>query len=218
LARFTSALAHEVEISLPPREFAGEVAELPNGDWMFASRPGGKSRFQISRWKPGTDQVETILTDERSHLVEPTLMAKRAVPNRHPSALHDWNYANLLCLNVYTSKLHIADGTVANVRLYTREPSGKEKLLGTSAVEKDGSFYLRTPSDRPLKIELLDVSGRTLQKEAGWFWLRRGEQRICVGCHAGPETAPENAVPAVLLRSTIAADMTAATRTASGGH
>jgi hypothetical protein len=32
------------------------------------------------------------------------------------------------------------------------------------------------------------------------MWTRRGEQRICVGCHAGPERAPENAVPQVLVR------------------
>jgi hypothetical protein len=103
--------------------------------------------------------------------------------------------------------------------MYTRDASGRTALLGIAAVEKDGSFYLRTPADRPLKIELLDAHGQTIQKEAGWFWLRRGEQRICVGCHAGPETAPENAVPAVLLRSTVAADMTGATKlTASGGH
>jgi hypothetical protein len=84
-------------------------------------------------------------------------------------------------------------------------------------VEKDGSFYLRVPGDQPLKVELLDKSGNTLKKEAGWFWMRGGEQRICVGCHAGPETAPDNAVPAVLLRSTIPVDMTAGNQPLSGG-
>jgi hypothetical protein len=55
---------------------------------------------------------------------------------------------------------------------------------------------------------LLDRSGVPLQREHGWFWMKRGEQRECVGCHAGPERAPENAVPAVLLRSTDPVDMT----------
>ena len=32
--------------------------------------------------------------------------------------------------------------------------------------------------------------------------MRKGEQRICVGCHAGPERSPENAVPAVLVKTT----------------
>lgn len=219
LARFTSSLAREVEIGTQGQDFAGEIAEMGNGDWLLASRPQANAPFRISHWTPGMQQGELILSDEHADLVQPTLIAGRSVPNRHPSALHDWNYANLLCLDAYTSKSHIPAGTVANVRLYTRARSGQAIPLGISSVEKDGSFYLRTPADRPLKIELLDQAGRTLQKEAGWFWLRRGEQRICVGCHAGPETAPENVVPAVLLRSTIAKDMTGAKAdTASGGH
>jgi len=49
--------------------------------------------------------------------------------------------------------------------------------------------------------------------------MRRGEQRACVGCHAGPETAPENAVPMTLLKSTTPADMTGgAARNPSGGN
>lgn len=215
LARFTSALAHAVGIQIASGEFAGDVTELNDENWLLASRPSPASSFQIFRWSPGIQRLEAILSDDRFDLAEPTPVLSRAVPNRHPSALHDWNYANLLCLNAYTSKLHIPEGAISAVRLYTQDGAGHMSLLGTTPVEKDGSFYLRTPGDRPLKIELLDSSGKTLQKEAGWFWLRRGEQRICVGCHAGPETAPENKVPAVLLRSILAADMT---HTASGGH
>ncbi len=74
--------------------------------------------------------------------------------------------------------------------------------LGLADVEKDGSFFIQVPGDRPLRFELLDASGKVLRKQQGWMWARGGEQRICVGCHAGPERAPENAVPAVLLRST----------------
>ena len=89
----------------------------------------------------------------------------------------------------------------------------------TAQVEKDGSFYLRVPGDHAIRIELLDASGKAVKSEAGWYWLRSGEQRICVGCHAGPERAPENAVPAVLQRSTEPADFTNAVRaSAAGGH
>ena len=104
------------------------------------------------------------------------------------------------------------------VRLYTRDAAGNVKLLGTAPVESDGSFYVQTIGDQSLQIELLDGSGKTLKREAGWFWMRRGEQRVCVGCHAGPETAPENAVPMILLKSTTPADMTgAAMQHSSGG-
>jgi hypothetical protein len=125
--------------------------------------------------------------------------------------LHDWPNANLLCLNAYTSKYQFAAASIRSVRLYARANSGDSKLLGTAPVERDGSFFVQVPTEQPLQIELLDGQGRTLQREAGFFWMRRGEQRVCVGCHAGPETAPENAVPMILLKSTTPADMTGAT-------
>jgi hypothetical protein len=69
-------------------------------------------------------------------------------------------------------------------------------------VEKDGSFFVNPPSETAIRFELLDRSAKIVAAEKGWFWARRGEQRVCVGCHAGPERAPENAVPQVLQRST----------------
>jgi hypothetical protein len=69
-------------------------------------------------------------------------------------------------------------------------------------VEQDGSFYVNVPSERPIRFELLDRNRKTVVAEKGWFWMRRGEQRVCVGCHAGPERAPDNAAPQVLLRTT----------------
>ena len=141
------------------------------------------------------------------------------MPNRYPSGLHDWPNANLLCLNAYTSKYQFAAGSIHSVRLYARGDLGNPKLLGTAPVERDGSFFVQVPTEQPLQIELLDASGKTLKRERGFFWMRRGEQRGCVGCHAGPEISPENAVPMVLLKSTTPAYMTGATaQNAAGGH
>jgi hypothetical protein len=88
------------------------------------------------------------------------------------------------------------------------DTAGKTVELGKAPVESDGSFFVKTPADRPIRFALLDANGKVLRQEHGWFWARKGEQRICVGCHTGPERAPENRVPAVLLRSTTAADVT----------
>jgi hypothetical protein len=162
-------------------------------------------------WRPGTGALRPAAADPNANVIQPTLVVERTVPKRHPSGLHDWPNANLLCLNAYTSKYQFAPGSIHSVRLYTRDSVGTTKLLGSAPVERDGSFFVQVPTEHPLQIELLDSSG--------WFWMRRGEQRACVGCHAGPETAPENALPMVLLRSTIPADMTGASAHASsGGH
>ena len=219
LGRFTSARAQEVHISSPAGEYAGDGAETSSGDWLLAWRPDAKSYFQVQRWKPGNGSILAVITEKSANVIQPTLVVERTVPKRHPSALHDWPNANLLCLNAYTSKYKFAAGSIHSVRLYTRDSAGKAKLLGSAPVERDGSFFVQVPTEQSLQVELLDGSGKTLKRQAGWFWMRRGEQRGCVGCHAGPETAPENAVPMVLLKSTTPSDMTgSASHSAAGAH
>jgi hypothetical protein len=100
--------------------------------------------------------------------------------------------------------------TPATVRLETLDAQGRALTMGTAPVEADGSFFVQTPADKPIRFALLDEKGVVLRQEHGWFWIRSGEQRICVGCHAGPERASENRVPAVLLRTTTPADLTGA--------
>jgi Hydrazine synthase alpha subunit middle domain len=219
LARFTSARAQQVHISAPVGEYAGEVAETFSGDWLLAWHEKAKAHFQLMLWTPGSWDLRPAEAEQDADAVQPVFIAERSVPNRHPSGLHDWPNANLLCLNAYTSKYKFAAGSIHSVRFYTRDDVGNPRLLGTAPVERDGSFFVQVPTEKPLQLELLDGEGKTLQREAGFFWMRRGEQRACVGCHAGPETSPDNAVPMILLKSTTPADMTGATaQNASGGH
>ncbi len=218
LARFTSALAHEVTIAAPAGNYSGDVLETSSEAWLVSWRSEAGKKFELRKWKPGSVTLRPEIAENGVNILEPVLLAERNTPNRHPSGLHDWPYANTLCLNAYTSKTDFAAGSIATVRFYTPGPSGSPQLIGTAPVEKDGSFYVRVPGDRPLKIELLDSSGKSLKRQAGWYWMRAGEQRICVGCHAGPETAPENAVPAVLLRTIVPVDMTGSKPTSPGGH
>jgi Hydrazine synthase alpha subunit middle domain len=219
LVRFTSPLAHADPISAPKGHFAGDVAQMPSGEWLVSWRKSPAEPYRLMKWAPGAPSLEPLAVQNGLNLLQPILIASRPVPNRHPSGLHDWPNANLLCLTAYTSKYHFDPGSIATVKVYTAGPSGQPKLIGSSPVETDGSFFLHVPSDRPIKFELLDGNGKTLKKEAGWFWIRRGEQRICVGCHAGPERAPDNEVPQVLLKSTDPVDMTLETsHTRTGGH
>jgi hypothetical protein len=69
---------------------------------------------------------------------------------------------------------------------------------------------VQVPGDQPIRFVLLDQHGSVVRQEHGWFWIRAGEQRICVGCHTGPERASENRVPAVLMRTTTPFDLTGA--------
>jgi hypothetical protein len=215
LARFTSPLAREVRVAAPGADYAGAIAETPSGEWLVSARNARGGDYAMKSWQPNLSSgrpLHTVLALPGQNLVEPVLLASRERPRQHPSALHDWNYANLLALDARQSREGDLKTTPAQVRLETQDAAGGAVVLGSSPVESDGSFFVKAPADRPIRFLLVDEKGTVLRQEHGWFWIRRGEQRICVGCHTGPERAAENNVPAVLLRSTTPVDLAGAPR------
>lgn len=208
LAKFTSALAHEAPVAAPHGDYAGAVAETPSGQWLVSSRASASAHYELRLITPGAMSMRTLHSRSDSDLVEPVLVAPRPRPHRHPSALHPWNYANTLVLDSRLSRESDLKAAPALVRLETLDPQGRVTSNGTSPVDPDGSFFLQVPGDRPIRFVLLDQHGTVLRQEHGWFWIRAGEQRICVGCHTGPERASENRVPAVLMRTTTPFDLT----------
>lgn len=210
LARFTSPLAEEEGMRAPRAQYAGRIAETASGDLLLSARESERGRFALKLWKPGSALLRSFFAEADGNLVDPVIVAAHDRPRRHPSALHDWDYANLLALDARISR----DGTLrdspAKVRLEAQDNSGKAVSMGEAPVESDGSFFVKAPADRPIRFALVDGNGAVIRQEHGWFWVRRGEQRYCVGCHAGPERAPENRVPAVLTRSTTPFDLTGA--------
>ncbi len=230
LARFTSPLAHEQAIAAPAATYAGGIAELPSGNWLLSARVNAGPHYAIRHFKPASSPngasrlMSTVLAIDGKDLVDPVLLGARARPNRHPSGLHPWSYANLLALDARLSREGALKGTPAAVRLETQDTAGHALTIGTAPIEKDGSFFIQVPGDKPIRLSVLDSRGTVLRQEHGWFWARGGEQRICVGCHTGPERASENHVPGVLLRSTNPVDLTmpmpakGAKTTAAGGR
>jgi hypothetical protein len=210
LARFASPLAHEELVVVPHAEYAGAIAETASGAWMVSARIAAGTHFSLKLWKPGTPALQTVLARGGEDIVEPVVVAPRERPKRHPSGLHPWDYANLLALDARQSREGDLKITPASVRLESLDATGHAVVMGTAPVEADGSFFVKVPADKPIRFALLDAKGAVVREEHGWFWIRRGEQRYCVGCHAGPERASENRVPGVLLRDTTPVDLTGA--------
>jgi hypothetical protein len=167
--------------------------------------PGDASRA-------GGAALQTVFYVDGENLVEPVVVSPRARPKRHPSGLHDWNYANMMALDSRLSREGDLKVAAAEVRLETMDAQGYAVVTGAAPVESDGSFFVKTPADRPIRLALLDANGALVREEHGWFWIRRGEQRYCVGCHTGPERSPENRVPKALLRTTTPVDVSGATQ------
>lgn len=202
LARFTSALAVAADIAQPGREAAGPVAEIASGDWLLSLRPE-TGYYGLYRWKADSRQTSAIEIPANANAIQPAIVQPRAVPKRFPSALVPARTAgNLLCLNANLSKENM-HGKVHKVRFYTTGSDRRAIQLGETAVENDGSFYVQVPADRPLRIEAVDANGRVIRAEHSWFWMRPSEQRICVGCHTGPEISPENKVPEILQKTIV---------------
>ena len=210
LARFTSPLAHEAPVAAPHAEYAGAIAETASGAWLVSARASSGAHYALKLRKPGSATLTPLLAQSGLNLVEPILVSPRTRPKRHPSGLHDWSYANLLALDARLSREGDLKVAPSSVRLETLDPQGRVVATGTAPVEADGSFFVRTPADQPIRFALLDEKGAVLRQEHGWFWIRRGEQRICVGCHAGPERSSENRLPAVLRRTTTPVDLSGA--------
>ena len=210
LARFTSPLAHEAPIVAPHAEYAGAIAEMASGDWLVSARAAAGTHYTLKLWKPGATAMQTVLAKNGEDLVEPVLIAPRTRPKHHPSGLHAWSYANMLALDARLSREGDLKAVPASVRLETQDAARRMVVTGTAPVEADGSFLVKTPADTPIRFALLDAKGAILRQEHGWFWIRGGEQRICVGCHTGPERSSENHVPAVLLRTTTPFDLSGA--------
>jgi hypothetical protein len=214
LGRFISPLAHEAPVAAPPAQYAGSIAETETGAWLLSARQPGQTHYAISLWNPAKasraqmSKLTPVLTVQGSDLIDPVLVAVRTRPNRHPSGLHPWSYANLLALDARISRDGMLREQPAEVRVEVQDTNGRAVVAGNAPVELDGSFYVRVPGDRPIRFSLLDKKGTVIRQEQGWFWARGGEQRYCVGCHAGPERGSENRVPAVLMRSTIPTDLT----------
>ncbi|MGC2637121.1 MAG: hypothetical protein WA294_08065, partial [Acidobacteriaceae bacterium] len=181
LARFTSALKDEAAVVAPAGDYAGDVAELPDGRWVLAAKRPGAAHFALAEWKPGTATLETLARDAARDFVEPVVLAARTEPKNHPSGLHDWTVGNLLALDARLTRSGTVAGAPAMVEAETLDAAGHTVQLGTAPVEADGSFFVQATGDEPLRLILLDAQGRTLRAERGWFWVRSGEQRICVG-------------------------------------
>ena len=213
LARFTSALAHEVPVVAPRADYAGAIAETGSGDWLVSARTSPSAQFSIKVLKRGSagsvpGVMQSLLAIRGTNLVEPVTITPRIRSHHHPSALHPWSYANLLALDARLSREGDVQTVPESVRLETLDAQGRVVTNGFAPVEADGSFFVQVPGDGPLRFALLNGKGAVVRQERGWFWIRNGEQRICVGCHTGPERASENRVPAVLLRTTVPVDLT----------
>lgn len=69
------------------------------------------------------------------------------------------------------------------------------EILGTVAIEPDGSVLVKVPADVPFNLAVLNAQGQAISPpHQQWITLRPGETRSCNGCHTAQSTAPHGRV------------------------
>jgi len=55
--------------------------------------------------------------------------------------------------------------------------------LGVAPLANDGSWLAKVPANVPIHLQAVDKFGMSIQNEPVWFSARKGESRLCGGCH-----------------------------------
>ena len=87
---------------------------------------------------------------------------------------------------LWDSRPYISTGPVVSMV----QSEGVKRVLGTVAIEEDGSVRFQVPAGVALHFQLLDENQLTLQTMRSFTGVMPGESRGCLGCHESHSTAP----------------------------
>jgi len=240
-----------LDVSQGDREAAGVAQILPErhrkvepvivdqyatGKWPQFVQPYPLSeRYFLASCKPSPadpwgiylvdvfDNLVPVLVQQDAALMEPIILAPRAVPPVIPKAV---NYAKQDAL-VYLYDVYrgggldgVPRGTIKSLRVvepvyrywgngetYSASIDGTwdvKRILGTVPVEEDGSAYFRVPANTPIIVQPLNAEGMAQQQMRSWFTAMPGEFVSCVGCHEqrrdGPPAGPADGAPSLAMQ------------------
>jgi hypothetical protein len=202
-ALHNSVLTRPQGIYLSPHASGSESLIVARED---TSAHGGAAKFDLYAFDSASGEFgDRIYEDPKLSSIQAVPVAPRSIPRWFWSIVKPEAKAGyFICLNSYLSSdapHGRMETPIAQVRVLTLDPqSDHERALGTTPVEKDGSFYIAVPPDRPIRFELLNAEGRVIRAQRSWIWTRPGEDAACVGCHENKAEAPPNRWPLTLRR------------------
>lgn len=209
LARIARGSAHNAllgpteVISSSPRQLTPE--KLVVARWIPALQ-GAPGKFDLYSFDLRSGAFgERVYAASKMSSIQPVPVVTRTAPRIFWSTLKPAEKSGyFICLDA-NSSADAPNGRfatpAARVRVMALDAGNdSESTLGEAPVEKDGSFYVAVPADRPVRFELLDSNGQTVHAEKSWIWARPGEEHGCPGCHADKALVPENRWPMTLRR------------------
>ncbi len=162
--------------------------------------------------------LNLIYRDPTISSMYPIPIRSRPKPQQLPE-LTNWSgpqEGEVVLLDVYQGLESIPRGTIQRLRLVgvpakthptmnfpkmglTRDDPGKF-VMGTVAVDEDGSARFRVPSGVIFFLQALDERGMAVQTMRSATYLQPGQKQTCIGCHEPRNSAPPNLAATALLR------------------
>jgi hypothetical protein len=197
-------------ITTPSDGLFHSPSPLPDGSILVSRRSTNDGAHAIYRLDLETGSRALVYERPGYHSIQAVALAERPEPDGHSSVVEDdRQWSKLYCLNVYENDLKrewMPPGTARRIRVLEGLPraantlaegagslSGliQKRLLGSVALDEDGSFHLLVPPNTPIQLQLVDRDGMALRTSA-WIWAKNKENRGCVGCHEDGERTPAN--------------------------
>jgi formylglycine-generating enzyme required for sulfatase activity len=143
------------------------------------------------------------------YLFEPVPFRKTKRPPIHPERfVAGAKEATVIISDIYEGPglKGVPRGAVKNIRVYKYEYGPRNRgghyamgmeagwdahlIMGTVAVESDGSTTFQIPANTPISLQPLDKDGKALQLMRSWLVGMPGERLACIGCHENQNSAP----------------------------
>jgi len=167
----------------------------------------GFDAYGIYLFDMETRETTLIYDDPQLSDVDPVALVTRPAPRRLEPDLADRSgkpTGTILCLSVFNSDLEWDRSVVRYVRVLgatlmgqitNANASFESHVLGTLPLQRDGSFNVEVPADRPVRFQLLDADGNVVLHETAFNYVRGGETLSCLGCHEAKGTTPGRSQP-----------------------
>ncbi|MHC4178478.1 MAG: HzsA-related protein, partial [Planctomycetota bacterium] len=157
--------------------------------------------------------LELLHRDPEISSMYPIPIRPRAKPTALPDAVA-WDgpqEGRFMVQDVYRGLEGVQRGTIKRLRIVgvppkvqphmnnpvlgvSREDPGKF-VLGTAAVEADGSAYFRVPSGVAVFFQALDGDGLAVQTMRSLTYVQPNQTLACIGCHEHRDLAPPGGGP-----------------------
>ncbi len=199
---------------------AGDVAALPDGRLLCTSRkstpymqrrkekrpaPDGFNKIGIVDPEHKTGEMVTVFTSAEGGVHSPVFLGARKRPSIMPLLGNPEQPTGVLyCQDVRLTRktgagwphvraIRVLAGlglTVRSSHSYIVHAGNETVELGVVPISPDGSFAVEVPADTAIAFQAVDAEGRSELNEMSWIFVRPGETRGCIGCHAVRQSAP----------------------------